>query len=812
MIEYLLKTALTILLLFIVTDTFAQHPGSQQRKSQHSSGNGEIFGQALDSLSNEPIEYVTISLIQMSNDSIVTGTVTNGKGKFNLEGIAYGNYKIRFDFVGYKPKTIENITVNEKNLIHDLKSVNIFSSIQLGEVTIDGKKPAISYEIDKKVINVSDQDTETGQSAIQVLETIPSIDIGIDGNVSLRGSQSFTLLIDGKPSALSVTDALNSIPASAIENIEIITNASAKYEAEGVSGIINIILKKKKLEGSSLLANVSYGNFNNHSANISINHNQNKWSFNVNGSISAFNRPRTLSSQRTSFNDSITTVVNSTGDDFFKHGFNKIGTEISFSPNSAHSLTFGTEVGHLSIDNGGEIHFTERQNSIITSEYDNVEYAIRDFNTFRSFLTYRHNIKRDTKHYLELTTLYRTREGDETAITEFYNLNNELTRATKYTETGPTSFIRFNIDYSKSFSNNNKFEIGSQIQFGTSGDDGKNYNLDIDSQEFVLNPIYSSQVDYTRDIMALYTLYKGKENKLGYQVGLRAEKTIRNITADNFSDFTNINRIDFFPSAHLSYSLPKEQQLMLSYSRRINRPRSWYFEPFLTWQTAYQLRQGNPDLLPEYINAFELNWNKALGEKGNVSIETYFRKIENVILRVNEVFEDNILITKPHNIGESISFGAEPSISYKISKWWRANLGVNLYSYSLTGQISDEPFDQDAFVWSSKMSNTFTFGEGWKFQISPQYTGATITPQGTAKAIFRTNTSLKKTLHNGMYSFGLQARDVFSTSKREVESTVGTVLLHTIREPRTPFVSVNFSLKLNNYQRKMGRRGMEDDF
>ncbi|MFT4661135.1 MAG: outer membrane receptor protein involved in Fe transport [Patiriisocius sp.] len=806
-----LRYIITFLIFFIALGAWSQEGRGPGKRGQSLTIKGEIFGQVLDSLTNQPMEYVTVSLMDANSGSVVTGIITTAKGKYSLTNVGAGIYKIRYDFVGYSSKTVGPVAISKEKLTAPLKVVRLHSSIALDEVVIASGKPEVSFDIDKKIINVADQETESGQTAVEVMQTIPSVSVDIDGNVSLRGNESFTLLIDGKPTAMDVSDALLSIPASTIENIEIITNASAKYEAEGVSGIVNIITKKKKLEGTSMLSNVSYGNFDNYSGDVAVNVNKDKFSYNFNAGYSHRNRPRLVNSERISANDSVQTLVKSSGEDRRNGGRQNVSGEISYSPNSGNTISIGGLIGNMSHNNSGEIGFIETQNGVVTRDYFNDESAIREFNIYNANLTYRHNINRNSKHYLEFKSILRARSGDEEVITQYID-QGILTGANRYTESGPTDMVRFNLDYSKEINADNTFETGGQMQIGESGDVGKNYTLDVDLDEYILNQDLSSDVNYTRDITAAYALYRGKLSKLGYQFGIRAEQTERDISSDNFEDFVKIDRLDYFPSAHLSYELPHDQQVMVSYSRRINRPRSWYFEPFLTWQSAYQLRTGNPDLQPEYINALELNWNKSLSKKGSISIETYFRNVEDVINRINEVYEDNILLRKPFNVGNSTSFGIEPAINLNVKKWWKLNLGFNFYDYTIKGTLNDVNFDQHSFNWSARMSNNFKLGKDWKFQLSPQYNSATVTPQGTASDNFTTNAALSKSIQNGKFTFGLQARDVFSTSRNESEFNVGSVFIYSIREPRTPFISLNIALKLNNYKRKMGGGGNEDSF
>jgi outer membrane receptor protein involved in Fe transport len=771
---------------------------------------GEIFGNVIDSISNESMAYVTVLAYKQPENKMVGGMVTSDNGNFSIPELGEGNYSLKITFVGYNTKFINNIIIDKDNLTSNSKDIQLGPQV-LDVVEVVGEKPLITYEIDKKVINVEDQITNTSQTAVEVLENSPSITVDADGNVSLRGSSSFTLLIDGIPSAMEPSDALATIPASTIKEIEIITNPSAKFDAEGTSGVINIITKKNKLEGISLLANLSAGTFNNYSGDIAINIKKNNFTFNVGANLRYNNRPRSTYSERLTIMDSIENLLISEGESSWKHNSKGVSGEIQWTPNNSHVFIIKSNINGRAMNPYTDLNYESYTNNVLNSTF--VTRSNRDIDMFgsSSSLFYQYNIKRNKAHNITFKTIVNRRDVTQNDTSFTYDSEGNITQSNWYTETGPSNFVRFNLDYKLPLKGDKKFEVGAQSQLGMSGDVGRNYEYNTTTNVYDFNELFSSDVEYTRDVHAGYSMFSGKIKDFGYQVGLRAEYTYRTIKATNFEDFANINRLDFFPSTHLSYSFKNKNQMLLSYSRRIQRPRSYYFEPFITWEDAFNVSSGNPNLVPEYINAFELSFIKPIKRKGFFSIETYLRRVENIIRRLSTVYTDGILISQPYNIGTSTSIGIEPSFNYSITKWWKINTAANVFLFNLDGEINDVDYSTESVNWNARISNTFKF-KGFTFQFMSNYTSGTVNSQGESKGFFRQDASIRKGFAKNKYSFTLQGRNILATQKRIETRVTENVQIYSIRQPLAPQITLTFSLKLNNYQKVFDRDGADDDF
>ena len=648
-VEFMMKTLLSILLLTFLTNGYTQQNGGNHKRNKKDQPKGEIFGTIVDSITGKGVGYATIIALRTSDNKMQGGTVSEESGNFSITNLPYGSYQIKISFVGYQEKYINNIVLDRQNSTYQLKNETLAPTV-LQTVEIIGDQPIITYEIDKKVINVEDQINTDGQSAAEILENIPSITVSADGTVSLRGSSSFTLLIDGIPTAMDASDALATIPASTIQDIEIITNPSAKFDAEGTSGVINIITKKSKLEGVSSLINLSTGRFNNYNGDFSLNMKKKKWTFDLSGSAGNRNNPTSENTTRTTSYDSLTNRIVSEGESSWKRSYYGGGGGIQWTPNNSHILSVRTNVKWTTMTPYDDAIFKYYDNDSLISSFKTEQHNhIALFNN-TSNLYYQYNFRRNKKHHISFKAIANLKYVIQNDTTVSFDEKDNIISGNLYTETGPSNSYRFNIDYVLPVGKSNKLESGIQAQFGQSGDVGKNYVYNDSTDSFDFNSLYSSDVKYVRNVHAAYSIFGGTHKKLGYQIGLRAEHTFRTITSTQTVNFTTINRLDWFPSAHFSYSFKNKSQLIASYSRRIKRPRSWWFEPFVTWESPYEVRSGNPNLLPEYINAFELNYIKPIKKNTFFSIEGYFRKYTEVTKRIKTVYTPGVLISLPYNM------------------------------------------------------------------------------------------------------------------------------------------------------------------
>lgn len=805
-----LKGIFILVALFTQLLATAQRPGGGGG-SKESAFYGEIFGKIISSDKKEAVEYVTLKLFTAVDSQLVTGVITNASGAFSFPNLKPGKYYLEIAFFSFQSQSISDLVISKTQPTVNLKDIELVPE-SMETLVVKGEEPLVRYEIDKKVINVENQITNAGQSAVEILQNAPSVTVDSEGNVSLRGSGSFTLLINGIPTALDPSDALASIPASTIKDIEIITNPSARYDAEGTSGIINIITKKNKLEGVSLLTNLNYGTFDNYGGDLSLSIGKKKFTFNLGGKFGNRNRPRDIDKTRTTWTDTSTSVIKSFGEGAWAISSYGGNGEIMYEPNASHTLIVGSSIDYRFMRPYFTLDFDEFINDTLVNDYVNKQDNIIDIFTWSSNFFYQYNFNRNKEHHLAFKALINQKDVTQDDYAVFYDQEGNQTGGTRYTEVGPADFVRFDLDYIQPFTNS-KLEIGGRVQLGTSADDGRNYNYDSTAHDYIINPLLSSEVDYSRDVYAGYGMFGGRKNAIGYQLGVRGEYTHRTIESTNFGDFTTIKRMDWFPSAHFSFDLKNKDQVLISYSRRIERPRSWYFEPFITYETAYNVRTGNPDLTPEYINNMEISWIRPLKEKkGYMTVEAYFRLVNGQIERVSTVYEPSILITRPYNIGVSQSIGLEPSINYDLKEWWKINLALNLFYFNVNGSLEDQVFDNSSFNYNGSLTNSFKLKGGWMLQMVTRYQSASATAQGTKKDAFVMDASVRKNFSEGKCSLSLAGRNILGTDRDHFTIEGQDLLLLRYNTPKYPMVTMAFSMKLNNYKKILSKHEGADDF
>lgn len=807
-VRYLLLFAVLAIMLVQSSSAFCQSKRPSDNRTENPAG--EIYGNVIDSLENIPLGYITIRVFSSKSNELIGGAISEENGHFSITNIPLGSYNLDLSFTGYKTRVIKNVVLSDMNSTLHLKNV-LLEPLFLEEVEVTGSGPMISYEIDKKVLHVEDQINTDGQTAIEILENLPSISISSDGTVSLRGSSSFTLLIDGVPTVLDAGDYLASLPASAVKEIEVITNPSAKYDAEGMSGVMNIITKKSNLEGVSLLLSGQTGTFNNHSSDLALSLKRKKFSFDLGGGWRIRNRPNNQIEDRITNYDSTENQLYSEGISNWSRSNWTVNGSCSWTPNNAHVLVLSARIKSNLMRGDNSLEYLNYDNGLLIEQFTAEPNKYIQFMNNSFSMSYQYNFKRNKDHNISFKAIANFSGANQQDTTFNYNIDGSIASGNLYTETGPSNANRFKIDYQLPI-NGNTFEAGIQSQFGLSGDIGKNYVYNTANHTFEFDSLFSSDVDYVRDIHAAYTMFGGKRENLGYQIGLRAEYTYRTISSTQSIEFTQINRLDWFPSAHFSYNLKRKGQIVVSYSRRIERPRSYYFEPFVTWSSPYLVRSGNPNLQPTYINAFEINYMKPLKRKSFYSLELYARQNNGVIQRLSSVYDEGILITRPENIGASSSFGLEGMIDHKLTDWWQINAGINTYYFSITGTLSNRDYDTESFNYSGRLTNTFNVKKEWIIQLISRYTSASVTAQGESYDNFVQDISIKRSILKKRVSITFQGRNVLNTSRRKSNSQIENVSVSSLSTPLYPQLSLALTVKLNNYQKVFDRQEEMDDF
>ena len=759
---------------------------------------GQVRGMVYDQASNQPIEYATIALFNANDSTLVTGTITDPDGNFHATKIAEGNYYIQVSFLGYDDVQYSDLVINRSNRNLDIGKIFLETSSQmLDEVVIRNERNAVEYHIDKKVISVGEQMTAASLSAVEVLENVPSIRVDVEGNVSLRGSTGFTVLIDGKPTVLDPSDVLRQTPASTIENIEIITNPSSRYQPDGTGGIINIITKKNRMMGLQGLFNLKTNTFGEYGGDFLLNYRKGNANVYFGGDYRQSPYPGETASERRTTQGDTTTIIEAAGNTESLHGGGGLRMGLDWDISPRNNLSLGIRGGQYQGLSSSRLEYLTYHDPF---DFETREISLNEsgrgalyYNLTGSF---QHSFLQKG-HELMLQFSQRLRKGDEFSENMLQDENGSVNQGTKTSEKGPSNELEVKLDYSKPIGDKYGLEAGFQLRSGTSEDATALYLFDPDAQDFILQPDKSNNTIYSRNIYALYGIFKGENGKLGYQAGLRGEYTDRVITTDESVEDYTLERYDFFPTLHLSYQLPGENQLMASYSRRIDRPRGYYLEPFITWTDMYNVRRGNPALLPEYIDATEMGFIHSR-EKSQLSLEAYYRIKHNKVERTREVYKEGILLETYTNVGTDYSLGLEALYNITLFPWWELNLMGDMYNYRIDSEVNETNYQ--SFNWGTRVNNTFNLAKRIRVQFDGNYNSATVTTQGKDKGYYSFNAAVRSDFLDKSLSLVLQVRDVFSTVERVSITQDVDFYNYSSRSIRAPIISLTVSYRLNNFK------------
>ena len=741
-------------------------------------------------------------------EEAISGTITDERGRFHLTPVNPGHYFVTIKFMGFEELRIDSLTITMATPMAMIGEVFIIPATMPGEsVVVERERTTMEYKIDKKVINVGQDLTSSSGTAVDVLENVPSVQVDIEGNVELRGSSNFTVLIDNRPSILDGNEALQTIPSSTIEKIEIITNPSAAYDPDGVSGIINIITKKSKLEGMSGIANLNAGTLGQVGGDFLINYRNHNYT----AYISAAYHTRIFEGQDSSLSQ--TTVgdtiysVGQLGDNRFQHGGYRLRTGIDFTLSEKDILGVKLSYGSRGFSRSGENSFTQHTNYFVVPILSTSEAISKRGGAYYNLgANYEHQFGGPT-HRLAIDGSYSIRSSDEESTTEQFDVSGNQISGKITTEDGPTSRGRLEVKYEQPFANDGKLEAGYQIRYGLSVDESGLQLWDTTSVDYVTVDSYDYDTEYQRNIQSLFGVLSTNVGKLGIQGGFRSEYTFRNIAVIDSIEF-EIDRWDYFPSLHLSYNITPTQKLMTSYSRRIDRPRGWYLEPFETWTDAYNVRTGNPGLLPEYINAFEAGYMKYFG-KNMLSAELYARQTTNLVERVQSVYSQNVILHTFENVGNSLSVGTELSLRLIPFKWWDFNLMGNLYHYEINDQPASFNQNIESNNWSLRFNNNFTVNRLIKLQMNAMYNSPSVTAQGEREAMFFLNAGARLDIIDNKLSASINVRDILDTGDHVFTSQGDGWYRYQSSDRVAPIFSASIKYIFNNYRSK-GRGGNGD--
>ena len=778
---------------------------------------GTITGSVYDSALEVPVEYASVIIFSQNDSSQVTGTITDKEGSFQLLNLKPGLFYAKATFMGYHPKYIGDLMLTRGTKDIDLGTIKLDQTVlQNDDVEVTLEKQPLEYHIDKKVVNVDKQYTAVSGTAVDVLENVPSVSVDLDGAVQLRGSTNFTVLIDGRPSVLDANDALEQVPATTIDNIEIITNPSAKYDPEGTSGIINIILKKNKLRGIGGVVNTNIGLDDKYGADFLLNYRRGIVNATFGLDYNHRIHPGSMEEERWTFKNDTTSYIDSDGDrSRGRTGYGVRGS-VDFNITDNDVIGVGFRYGGRAGEHESDLNYETWTDPVTdTLQYFSSGTSDRSGQFYAFNLDYQHKFPAKG-HKISISTYMHYREMEEESSSELRDLDNQITSGQITTEEGPGGPLGLKIDYTLPLGETNKFEAGYDGRLGSAQDKTTLSEYDPASGTYLDLHQFGHTIDYIRDIHGIYSQYGGEIGDFGYQAGLRGEYTYRFIELPAENQEFEIDRWDFFPTAHFSYQLPAKQQVMASYTRRIHRPRGWHLEPFQTWMDAYNVREGNPDLLPEYINSYEVSYQRYIG-KNMISIEGYYRETENLMERIRSVYPDadNVTLTTMENVGTGYAGGVELMTNLQLFKWWNANLMGNLYDYRIEGDIEGVSYSNDSFDWNARLNNTFKLTDKTSLQLNGNYHSPSVSSQGETKGFYTTDLAVKQQMLDGNLTATLQVNDILQTANHDFTSAGPDFYSHTYFTRDAPIYMLNLSLNINNYRPEKDKNsinGGEDDF
>ena len=745
----------------------------------HSQNNKVIVtGTITDSETNIPLEYATISVFNVNSEKAVNGVISDSNGEFSIE-LNKGNYDFKVEFISFKIKYYRNITVNDPL---DLGTIELsIDENMLEEIEVIGEKTEIEIKLDKTVYNIGKDLTLKGSSVSDVLDNLPSVEVDIEGNVSLRGNESVRILINGKPSGLvgiSSNEALKQFPSESVEKVEVITSPSARYNAEGTAGIINIILRRSKLTGFNGSLSLNSGYPERYGVSANLNYRTKKLNFFNNVGYNTRTSEGSFINETEYYTDqAINNFLNENGVRDSERNSNYLNTGIEYFISDKTSLVGSYVLRKSDGFTNNTNNVNQNFNTISKfSERLEKESEIDDTNEFSINLTHDFN-----KEGHVLTIDYQKEKSSENE--NGFISNSQLKPVfTKYlSEKVNTDEIQeselFKIDYVLPIKKDGQFELGFRRSNQYQDIDYLAENEDLNGN-FINDLNLSNTLLYNEKVNAFYTQYGNKKNKFSFLLGLRYEesKTTVKQLANNTNNVKNYN--DFFPTLNLSYQIKENETITFGYNRRIRRARSYFINPFPSKSSATNIFQGNPNIDPTYSNGIDLGYLKRY-EKLTLNGSVYYRKETGVFTFISENTGDFVLVNEilvpvlrrtPINLASNKQIGLELNANFTQSKNWRLNGSLNFYESETLGEYMGITYDSKNLTWSGRLSNNLKLFSSVDWQTSFRYRAPQKTAVSERKASLYSNTAFSKDLSKDKITLTFKVNDIFETGKWRIES------------------------------------------
>lgn len=764
--------------------------------------------------SGQGVSYATISVLSLPDSTLITGAISDDKGEFEIKDIAQGDYLLKIDFLGYKA-TYKKLGFIKGNT--DIGEINLEQNAQLlNAVTIEGSQRVIEVQIDKKVYNVDKDPATTGASGLEAMQNAPSVDVDVDGNISLRGDEGVKILVNGRPLNIPAKQFLEQTPAANIEKIEVITNPSAKYNPEGTTGIINIVLKKNTQGGlnGSISTSLGYGIYGKNNNSLNLNYRVNKFNTYINvgnnnskrASGGTTDRNFTLGNSTTKqFIDEDNSNINKglnlrTGMDYFMNDNNVI--YVSGSVNNGDNTGESFLNSFFYDPNSDELN--TYSNRISNSTNDNSSYNLNG--------GWQHKFEKEG-HTLDLDLNYSADES------ESFESNEETFRQgsdgsiqsisrTQQAQKNNGSIFFGKLDYMLPINDSLKLEAGLNYtqERPKYGVDREEFNDSTNAFETL--PEFTNVFGLTRNILAFYSTLSYQQNKWGYKLGLRAENTQRLSELETGGSYRK-DYLSLFPSGYVTYKASPVTELQASYSRRLNRPNLWQLNPFVSSTDPYNTRSGNPFLNPEFINIYELGATN-YWKKFSLTTTVYYRKTNDLIRRFIDLDDNGVNTVSYKNQSESNSFGNEVNLSYTPNKSFRANVNFNGWINKFVLDSTDQGGNNTLKSYNINSSASYTFTNGLSLQANLRYNARFRVQQGVIDPRYGLDLSARMSILDKKGTIALRYTDVLNTRQFAFRSENLDYDFDILRKWETQVVYLSFTYNFGKQFKGREKRSSRD--
>ncbi|WP_245747671.1 outer membrane beta-barrel family protein [Parapedobacter koreensis] len=789
--------------------------------------NAAISAVVIDSSSNEPVGFASAALLRQESMSYVKGMQTVDDGKIQFTDVAPGTYAVRITYIGYEDYLRSGIIVQAGRDIN-LGNISLKPSGELlEEVVVQGTPPAMELGIDRKIFNVAQSTISVGGTASDLLANVPSLQVDVDGSVSLRGSSSVRVLIDGRESAMAgsdITQLLQAMPANSIERIEVVTNPSSRYDAEGQSGIINIVLKKEARGGFNGGVNASAGSYDNYNAGFNLNLRNEK--FNYFGNYN-FNRRNNvgdgLNSTRQFSNNSLTENSSESNHLGLNHSV-RLGTDYYVTDKTLIGFSGNLSLrGNARNDDMFYSYFGHPELSGTSSRFSRQD---EDDIGFDLNFDLKHEFVREGEEIVANVAFGRDSEEGVNVFDQTFTDPSAVQdlRVNNTSEDGRN--LNLQLDYVRPFGEDNKLEAGYRSIIRRSDDTQRSEYLDSGAGEMLPDYAISNDFNMESIVHALYTNYQRKlTEQFGIQVGLRAEQAYLNTEYLSFdpdiapTDRSATGRLDYFriyPSIFLTQEFGEGNQLQASYTRRVSRPRGWQVNPFIDVSDPMNIQQGNPNLLPEDIHSFELSYAK-FWDAVMLTTSAYYRRVNDVVQPIITTVEgmDGVTFSQWQNISRNEAAGLELISKVDFSKKVDAMFNANLFHTRFHGSEAFNIDPTEGFNWNANVTANYRIMSSLSAQARAEYQAPRVMAQGKGIEQFVVNAGVRWDVLDRKASILFNVRDLFN--QRRWGGYTQTQQFYRYFENRGMrrmfMVTLNYRFGRQDFEREERRNnGMEDDF